>query len=203
MPISEAERHLMYLALEEALGKEGADALMSHLPPVGWADVATRSDLDHVREQLTARIEMLEVRTDARFDQVDSRFREMEGRFDRIDRRLDEMDRRFDQVDSRFAQIDRHFEQIDSRFAQIDRHFEQIDSRFAQIDRHFEQIDSRFAQIDDRFESQERQLSLAMDAGFSKMSAQLHKDLAAQTRTTLAFVSVLLGVLFTATQLFA
>ena len=59
MPISEAERHLMYLALEEALGKEGADALMSHLPPVGWADVATRSDLDHVREQLTGRIEML------------------------------------------------------------------------------------------------------------------------------------------------
>ena len=175
MPISEAERHLMYLALEEALGKEGADALMSHLPPVGWADVATRSDLDHVREQLTGRIEMLEVRTDARFDQVDSRFREMEARFDRIDRRLDEMDRRFNQ-------IDRRFEQTDSRLDQIDRHLEQID---------------------ERFESQERHLSLAMDAGFSKMSAQLHKDLAAQTRTTLAFVSLLLGVLFTATQVFA
>ena len=182
MPISEAERHLMYLALEEALGKEGADALMSHLPPVGWADVATRSDLDHVREQLTGRIEMLEVRTDARFDQVDSRFREMEARFDRIDRRLDEMDRRFDQ---------------------IDRRFEQTESRLDQIDRRLEQIDRRLDQIDERLESQERHLSLAMDAGFSKMSAQLHKDLAAQTRTTLAFVSLLLGVLFTATQVFA
>ena len=161
MPISEAERHLMYLALEEALGKEGADALMSHLPPVGWADVATRSDLDHVREQLTARIEMLEVRTDARFDQIDSQFRE------------------------------------------IDRRFEQIDRRFEDIDRRFEDIDVRFDRIDSRFDAQEERLSLAMDAGFSKMSAQLHQDLAAQTRTTLVFVSVLLGVLATVTQVFS
>ena len=161
MPISEAERHLMYLALEEALGKEGADALMSHLPPVGWADVATRSDLDHVREQLTARIEMLEGRTDARFDQIDSQFRE------------------------------------------IDRRFEQIDRRFEDIDRRFEDIDVRFDRIDSRFDAQEERLSLAMDAGFSKMSAQLHQDLAAQTRTTLVFVSVLLGVLATVTQVFS
>ena len=154
MPISEAERHLMHLALEEALGKEGANALMSHLPPVGWADVATRSDLDHVREQLTARIEMLEVRTDARFDQIDSRFREIDRRFEEIDRRFEDVDRRFDRIDS-------------------------------------------------RFDAQEERLSLAMDAGFSKMSAQLHQDLAAQTRTTLVFVSVLLGVLATVTQLFS
>lgn len=171
MTISEADRHLMYLALERALGKEGADTLMSHLPPVGWADVATRSDLDHTRDMVTARIEMLEIRTEARFDQVDSRFREMDGRFE--------------QIDAQFGHIDRRFAEMDAKF----------ESGFGQIDR-------RLAEIDGKFESQSDQLSLQMDAAFSKMSAQLHKDMASHMRTTLASVSVLVGLLFTATQIF-
>ena len=174
MTISEAERHLMYLALERALGKKGADTLMSHLPPVGWADVATRSDLDHTRDMVTARIEMLEIRTDARFDQVDSRFREMDARFDQADRR-------FDQIDARFDQIDARFDQIDARFDQIDR---------------------RFAEVDAKFESQSDQLSLQMAAEFSAMSAKLHEDMTSHMRTVLAYVTVLLGLLFTATQVF-
>ena len=167
MTISEAERHLMYLALERALGKKGADTLMSHLPPVGWADVATRSDLDHTRDMVTARIEMLEIRTDARFDQVDSRFREMDARFDQADRRFDQIDARFDQIDARFDQIDR-----------------------------------RFAEVDAKFESQSDQLSLQMAAEFSAMSAKLHEDMTSHMRTVLAYVTVLLGLLFTATQVF-
>ncbi len=35
----------MYVQLEAVLGPQTADALMEHLPPVGWADVATKSDL--------------------------------------------------------------------------------------------------------------------------------------------------------------
>lgn len=46
MAISEADRHLMYLKLEEVLGAEAANTVMEHLPPVGWADVATKHDLD-------------------------------------------------------------------------------------------------------------------------------------------------------------
>ncbi|MGI9578686.1 MAG: hypothetical protein ACR2OH_10835 [Microthrixaceae bacterium] len=52
MPITEAERHDMHRTLEEVLGPDQANTLMEHLPPVGWADVATKRDLDQLREAL-------------------------------------------------------------------------------------------------------------------------------------------------------
>ena len=52
MSISEAERHQLYLRLEQVLGESEANVLMEHLPPVGWADVATRRDLDHLETVL-------------------------------------------------------------------------------------------------------------------------------------------------------
>lgn len=58
MAISEEARHRLFNRLEEVLGAEGASRLMEHLPPVGWADVATKRDLDHsnvlVRRDLDA-----------------------------------------------------------------------------------------------------------------------------------------------------
>jgi len=62
--VDERTRHERYLGLEEKLGPDVADALMQHLPPVGWADVATKHDL----EQLAAR---LEERMDLRFERQD------------------------------------------------------------------------------------------------------------------------------------
>lgn len=58
MAISEEARHELYQALERAIGHEPATTLMEHLPPVGWADVATRRDLD----ALESRIEVTEAR---------------------------------------------------------------------------------------------------------------------------------------------
>jgi hypothetical protein len=57
MPIDERTRHEMYSGLEEQLGAKVADALMEHLPPVGWADVATRRDLDELERRLEMKIE--------------------------------------------------------------------------------------------------------------------------------------------------
>lgn len=48
MAIDERARHQLYRKLEEVLGSEEATVLMEHLPPVGWADVATRRDLEHL-----------------------------------------------------------------------------------------------------------------------------------------------------------
>ena len=54
MQIDERARREMYERLEEVLGAPAADALMEHLPPVGWADVATKSDVAAMRVDLDA-----------------------------------------------------------------------------------------------------------------------------------------------------
>lgn len=46
MSITNAQRHDLHQGLIEALGAERAEILMDHLPPVGWADVATKRDLE-------------------------------------------------------------------------------------------------------------------------------------------------------------
>lgn len=70
----------MFNRVEEVLGAEAADTLMNLVPPVGWADVATKQDLAH----LEVRLDQLE----GRFDRLERRFDQLEGRFDRLDGRL-------------------------------------------------------------------------------------------------------------------
>jgi hypothetical protein len=50
--ITEDARHRLYQRLEEVLGEEQATTLMEHLPPVGWADVATKTDISLVRTEI-------------------------------------------------------------------------------------------------------------------------------------------------------
>lgn len=50
MAVDERSRHALYQKLESVLGREEAATLMEHLPPVGWADVATKRDLDALAE---------------------------------------------------------------------------------------------------------------------------------------------------------
>ena len=52
MAINERSRHELPIKLEEVLGPEGASTLMAHLPPTGWADVATKRDLDQLAVHL-------------------------------------------------------------------------------------------------------------------------------------------------------
>jgi hypothetical protein len=54
MQIDERTRREMYEQLEAVLGAQTADALMEHLPPVGWAEVATKSDLAAMRVDIEA-----------------------------------------------------------------------------------------------------------------------------------------------------
>jgi hypothetical protein len=64
--IDERTRHEMYLGLEEKLGTAVADALMAHLPPIGWADVATKHDLEELGRRMELRFQRQDEHIDAR-----------------------------------------------------------------------------------------------------------------------------------------
>jgi hypothetical protein len=54
MPVDERARHQLYRKLEEVLGGEEAGTLMDHLPPAGFADLATKEDLLLTKAELKA-----------------------------------------------------------------------------------------------------------------------------------------------------
>ena len=59
MPASEPARHALYARLEEVLGPEHAETLMTHLPAQPSLQLATRSDIDRLEgriEQLAAEV---------------------------------------------------------------------------------------------------------------------------------------------------
>jgi len=87
--LDERARHELYRAVEELLGTKTADTLMALLPPVGWADVATKDDLLQLEARLDARLDARfarsDARSDGRFEAVDTRFARMDGRFAQLE----------------------------------------------------------------------------------------------------------------------
>lgn len=68
MTIDERSRHQLYLRLEDVLGPDDANTLMEHLPPVGWADVATKADLGHLRTGIDLSTERLRSELNSQFN---------------------------------------------------------------------------------------------------------------------------------------
>ncbi len=80
MAIDEQSRYSLHQLLEGVLGQSGANSLMELLPPVGWADVATKGDLDALEGRLGGRIEALDARLSGRIDGLGGRMEAMEER---------------------------------------------------------------------------------------------------------------------------
>ena len=59
MAISERERHLLHQTLDELMDPDVADTLMKHLPPGGWAAMATKHDLMELEGRMSNRFETL------------------------------------------------------------------------------------------------------------------------------------------------
>lgn len=59
MAISEHDRYELHRWFEEHAGPSVAETLMAHLPPVGWADVATKRDLEMTREATRRDLDVL------------------------------------------------------------------------------------------------------------------------------------------------
>ena|SRR5437660_2439874 len=74
MSVDERNRLQLAEAAKRVLGAEEGITLMELLPPVGWADVATKQDLALLEQRIDARFE----RVDARFDRIDARFEAQE-----------------------------------------------------------------------------------------------------------------------------
>jgi hypothetical protein len=120
LAITEEDRHQLYARLREVLGDDEATTMMEHLPPVGWADVATKRDLDHLAVLTTRdldhhaamfRAELHEhaAVVDARLKELavlmDARFNEHAARFDLVDARFDLVDARFTTMEERFGRL--------------------------------------------------------------------------------------------------
>jgi len=80
MALDEQTRYLLHQRLEGVLGASWASHLMELLPPVGWADVATKRDLDSLESRLCGRIEALDDRLSGRMDGLEGRMEAMEER---------------------------------------------------------------------------------------------------------------------------
>jgi hypothetical protein len=78
---SERRRHELYRELQDVLSDESADELMSALPPVGWADVATKSDVAMIRHELDALRAELRGEFQHEFGRLRGEFGELRGQF--------------------------------------------------------------------------------------------------------------------------
>ena len=70
MAVTEESRYQLFQRFEEMLGREGVSTPMELLPPVGWADVATKRDLDHLHAVLDAKIDTAVGTLDAKIERV-------------------------------------------------------------------------------------------------------------------------------------
>jgi hypothetical protein len=181
MAVDERSRFELHSQLERVLGAEHAATLMEYLPPVTWADVATKRDLAVLeREVADLRRELgaFEARVDRRFDALEERW----------DERMRTLEQRWDA----------RFEGLDGRFVSIDERFKRIDERFKRVDERFERIDERFDVIDERFAAFDQRLDERLEATEQRLLAAFRGELvAAVTAQTRILVVALLGTLLT------
>ena len=78
MSVDERSRLQLAEAAKRVFGADEGITLMELLPPVGWADVASRHDLLALEGRMDARFESLEGRMDARFERVEAKFETLE-----------------------------------------------------------------------------------------------------------------------------
>jgi DNA anti-recombination protein RmuC len=181
MATTEPARHQLYRRLSEIIGSDEADTLMQLLPPVGWADVATKADLEHLAE-----------RTDLRFAAVDARFDQVDARFDAIDHRFEQIDRRLGQIDRRLGQMDQRFEQMDHR---LERTAAEFDAKLsAEIGGLRSEMDRRFTELDRSIDWRIDALESRMLTGFADLRTELHRSLRINLIVTVGFLGTLVAV---------
>ena len=70
MEVDELQRRQLFNDLDRAIGPDSAAVLMNYLPPAGWADLATKGDLDVLQGATKAEFDAVRAATKAEFDAV-------------------------------------------------------------------------------------------------------------------------------------
>jgi DNA anti-recombination protein RmuC len=182
MAIGEEARHHLYQRLEEVLGPTQAATLMEHLPPAGWADVATKHDLEALATKRD--LEALAAGLRQEIGQVRHELALFEARwvlrFEQSEARLGELDARWQ---SRFEQSEARTEaRLDELDARWQSRFEQSEAR----------TEARFNELDARTEARSNRLE-------ARWQSRLHEEFRAQTwrliTAMLAFASVIVAAI--------
>lgn len=113
MSITNEDRYDLQAKANHVVGRKEGTTLMELLPPVGWADVATKRDLDQLEARLIAQFERRFVGIDHRFVGIDQRFVGIDQRFERVDQQFERVDDRFDRVDQQFERANDRFDRVD------------------------------------------------------------------------------------------
>ena len=169
MAVNEQSRRLLYDRLEEVLGVGQGDVLMEYLPPMGWADVATRRDVEESVTAVRHELGALDQRLSHRLDRLEA---DLAHRFDRIDGRFEAAE----------AVVAHRFEAAEAGVAH------RFEAAEAGVAHRFDRVDARFDSIDDRL----ARLTAEMTAAFR---GEITAAMTLQTRQTIfAIVGVLLAV---------
>lgn len=88
MATTEEARHELYKGLEEVIGPERASTLMEYLPPVGWADVATKHDLSALEERLDLRLKATRDELRGEIREIRAGFGEIRGELGKLEGKM-------------------------------------------------------------------------------------------------------------------
>jgi len=101
--ISERDRRHLHEQAEASMDHQAADTLMDLLPPDGWGNLATKTDLALVTGALETRIGALENRVGA----LETRMGVLEKKVDALDEKVDALDKKMDDLGKRFGGLAR------------------------------------------------------------------------------------------------
>jgi hypothetical protein len=94
MVIGEGSRYRLFEAARAGWGDEPAETLMELLPPVGWADVATKADLQQLGDRLRAEFRA-EFRAEL-YGGLSSLNADLTGGLNAVNQRIDALNQRID-----------------------------------------------------------------------------------------------------------
>ena len=99
MSPSEMKRLTLFEKLIDVFGEEPAVTLMENLPPGGWDQVASKTDLQTLKTEVNAKMDVGFAKMDGQFAEVNAK---VDGQFAKVNAK---MDGQFAEIRGEFAEV--------------------------------------------------------------------------------------------------